>query len=46
MVSPQCGVGWAGNGFMCGEDTDIDGFPDEKLPCPETPCQKVMSSKH
>ncbi|XP_046875057.1 thrombospondin-3b-like isoform X3 [Hypomesus transpacificus] len=32
-VSCQCNVGWAGNGNTCGPDTDIDGFPDESLPC-------------
>lgn len=29
----QCNVGWAGNGHTCGLDSDIDGYPDESLPC-------------
>ncbi|XP_064494669.1 thrombospondin-3 isoform X2 [Pseudopipra pipra] len=29
----QCNVGWAGNGNVCGPDTDLDGYPDEPLPC-------------
>lgn len=33
MFSPQCNVGWAGNGNVCGPDTDIDGYPDQALPC-------------
>ncbi|KAH0515256.1 Thrombospondin-3 [Microtus ochrogaster] len=28
-----CNVGWAGNGNVCGPDTDIDGYPDQALPC-------------
>ncbi|VTJ53105.1 Hypothetical predicted protein [Marmota monax] len=32
-VSCQCNVGWAGNGNVCGPDTDIDGYPDQALPC-------------
>ncbi|XP_034386708.1 cartilage oligomeric matrix protein [Cyclopterus lumpus] len=36
----QCGVGWAGNGLLCGADIDIDGFPDERLACPERTCNK------
>uniref|UniRef100_A0A803SPG4 Thrombospondin 3 n=1 Tax=Anolis carolinensis TaxID=28377 RepID=A0A803SPG4_ANOCA len=32
-ASRQCNVGWAGNGNICGRDTDIDGYPDEPLPC-------------
>ncbi|KAM8887845.1 cartilage oligomeric matrix protein isoform 1-T1 [Synchiropus picturatus] len=39
-IECQCGVGWAGNGYMCGPDIDIDGFPDEKLDCPERNCAK------
>uniref|UniRef100_A0AAY4D8R6 Cartilage oligomeric matrix protein n=1 Tax=Denticeps clupeoides TaxID=299321 RepID=A0AAY4D8R6_9TELE len=35
-----CGVGWAGNGYLCGPDVDIDGFPDEKLDCAERNCEK------
>ncbi|KAG7469509.1 hypothetical protein MATL_G00129700 [Megalops atlanticus] len=32
-VSCRCNVGWAGNGNTCGPDTDIDGYPDQSLPC-------------
>ncbi|CAB1320863.1 unnamed protein product, partial [Coregonus sp. 'balchen'] len=32
-VSCKCNVGWAGNGYTCGPDTDIDGYPDQPLPC-------------
>ncbi|XP_029018544.1 thrombospondin-4a isoform X2 [Betta splendens] len=35
-----CGIGWAGNGHICGKDTDIDGYPDIKLPCRENNCKK------
>ncbi|KAM3855759.1 cartilage oligomeric matrix protein [Vipera latastei] len=36
----KCIVGWAGNGYICGRDTDIDGFPDEQLRCNDEKCQK------
>ncbi|KFO22607.1 Cartilage oligomeric matrix protein [Fukomys damarensis] len=39
-TNTQCAVGWAGNGLLCGRDTDLDGFPDEKLRCPERQCRK------
>ncbi|XP_069506231.1 thrombospondin-3 [Ambystoma mexicanum] len=32
-VTCACNVGWAGNGYVCGHDTDIDGYPDEPMPC-------------
>ncbi|NXD18636.1 TSP3 protein, partial [Nothocercus nigrocapillus] len=32
-ISCACNVGWAGNGNVCGRDTDLDGYPDEPLPC-------------
>ncbi|KAJ8386537.1 hypothetical protein AAFF_G00170070 [Aldrovandia affinis] len=32
-VTCRCNVGWAGNGNTCGPDTDIDGYPDQSLPC-------------
>ncbi|KAE8632174.1 hypothetical protein XENTR_v10001460 [Xenopus tropicalis] len=35
-----CAVGWAGNGLLCAKDTDIDGFPDEKLRCSDVKCKK------
>uniref|UniRef100_A0A673CHW7 Thrombospondin-4-B n=1 Tax=Sphaeramia orbicularis TaxID=375764 RepID=A0A673CHW7_9TELE len=40
-VTCQCGIGWAGNGYLCGKDTDIDGYPDEKLKCKDPTCRKV-----
>ncbi|XP_029684485.1 cartilage oligomeric matrix protein [Takifugu rubripes] len=39
-IECRCGVGWAGNGYLCGSDIDIDDFPDEKLNCPERNCNK------
>ncbi|KAK2837350.1 hypothetical protein Q5P01_014562 [Channa striata] len=39
-ISCACGVGWAGNGYVCGKDTDIDGYPDRKLPCKDKSCKK------
>ncbi|KAG7282818.1 hypothetical protein CRUP_012207 [Coryphaenoides rupestris] len=39
-IECQCGVGWAGNGYLCGPDTDIDSFPDDQLDCPERNCAK------
>ncbi|XP_076835653.1 thrombospondin-4-B isoform X1 [Brachyhypopomus gauderio] len=39
-ITCQCGIGWAGNGFLCGRDTDIDGYPDEKLRCRDPSCKK------
>uniref|UniRef100_A0A8C9F6M4 Cartilage oligomeric matrix protein n=1 Tax=Pavo cristatus TaxID=9049 RepID=A0A8C9F6M4_PAVCR len=40
-ISCACLVGWAGNGYICGKDTDIDGVPDEKLRCSDKKCRKV-----
>ena len=34
----QCNVGWAGNGFVCGTDSDIDGYPDNNINCNEPTC--------
>ncbi|XP_077570797.1 thrombospondin-4-B-like isoform X2 [Stigmatopora nigra] len=39
-ISCACGVGWAGNGYKCGKDIDIDGYPDEPLNCLENNCNK------
>ncbi|KAJ8261271.1 hypothetical protein COCON_G00169940 [Conger conger] len=39
-ISCTCGIGWAGNGYLCGKDTDIDGYPDEKLKCKDPSCRK------
>ncbi|XP_017583008.1 PREDICTED: cartilage oligomeric matrix protein isoform X1 [Corvus brachyrhynchos] len=39
-LSCQCLVGWAGNGYVCGKDTDIDGIPDEKQRCSDRKCRK------
>ncbi|KAM9393000.1 thrombospondin-4a [Pholidichthys leucotaenia] len=39
-ISCVCGVGWAGNGYVCGKDTDIDMYPDDKLHCRGNTCKK------
>ncbi|MBN3322731.1 TSP4B protein, partial [Atractosteus spatula] len=39
-ISCVCGIGWAGNGYLCGKDTDIDGYPDEELKCKDRSCRK------
>ncbi|XP_008172836.1 thrombospondin-4 [Chrysemys picta bellii] len=39
-ISCTCGIGWAGDGYICGKDIDIDGYPDEKLPCSADSCRK------
>lgn len=46
FVSPQCNVGWAGNGNVCGPDTDIDGYPDQALPCMDNNkhCKQVQAA--
>lgn len=31
-------TGWAGNGTVCGQDTDLDGYPDHQQPCNERQC--------
>merc|ERR1711962_1734665 len=34
-----CNPGFAGNGLLCGIDTDSDGFPDDDLNCAEASCR-------
>ncbi|XP_051924791.1 thrombospondin-4a [Hippocampus zosterae] len=39
-IGCACGVGWAGDGYKCGKDTDIDAYPDNTLDCPGNNCNK------
>ncbi|XP_040511384.1 thrombospondin-4 isoform X1 [Gallus gallus] len=39
-VTCICGIGWAGDGYICGKDIDIDGYPNEELSCPSESCRK------
>lgn len=36
----QCDVGFAGNGFVCGPDSDLDGFADLNLSCTDPECRQ------
>lgn len=37
----QCKVGWAGDGKVCGPDSDLDRWPDRDLGCSDPKCRKV-----
>ncbi|KMQ94456.1 cartilage oligomeric matrix protein [Lasius niger] len=37
--SCKCRVGWAGNGYTCGPDSDSDGIPDRGLRCHDHRCR-------
>lgn len=36
----KCKVGFAGDGFHCGGDRDLDGWPDQDLRCPHAMCRQ------
>jgi syndecan 4 len=36
----KCKTGFTGNGVYCGKDSDLDGFPDERLFCVDPVCYK------
>ncbi|XP_076245587.1 thrombospondin [Calliopsis andreniformis] len=40
QYSCKCRVGWAGNGVICGPDSDSDGLPDQDLQCQSRNCRK------
>ena len=46
LFRSQCKVGYAGNGKICGRDTDLDGVPDQTLPCEGHSCQEVREVTH
>lgn len=33
LYNCACNYGWAGDGILCGSDSDFDGFPDIQLEC-------------
>uniref|UniRef100_A0A3B4UT62 Thrombospondin 4a n=1 Tax=Seriola dumerili TaxID=41447 RepID=A0A3B4UT62_SERDU len=39
-ITCMCGIGWAGNGYACGKDTDIDAYPDNNLQCRDNNCKQ------
>lgn len=36
----KCKIGWAGNGFICAPDEDLDGYPDHNLNCTNAHCRQ------
>uniref|UniRef100_A0A0L8H5A9 TSP C-terminal domain-containing protein n=2 Tax=Octopus bimaculoides TaxID=37653 RepID=A0A0L8H5A9_OCTBM len=36
----MCQVGYGGDGHICSKDSDLDGIPDEALPCNDRRCRK------
>lgn len=32
-------MGWAGDGYHCGIDSDLDGWPDKNLECSDKRCR-------
>jgi thrombospondin 2/3/4/5 len=36
----KCKVGFAGDGFQCGGDRDLDGYPDQDLSCSHPMCRQ------
>ncbi|CAI9718810.1 cartilage oligomeric matrix protein-like [Octopus vulgaris] len=36
----MCQVGFGGDGHLCSKDSDLDGIPDEELPCNDRRCRK------